>query len=235
MSGGGLSMENSAASEPAETGVDSAPQDAPEAPLVPRVKVDVEKLRQNMDSFRSVSTQSVEKALVTHALRTERLSINGRIFLVCVMGFMSIFFGIANYKGIINYPALIWVTLIGAIGAGLELTRKLYAIKSRGKALVRCEESCAGKASATSKVEAAEKISTSRHSEVIAPEPPPLPMTPPTLSGMDTSVSGVAPASTSPYAAIAAVTANDELSPLTVGTAPTRNGDNREKDEYFEL
>jgi len=153
MAGGAMSLDNSGPANPGETPAEVSGGDAHDAPIVPRTKVDVEKLRQNMDSFRSVSTQSVEKALVTHALRTERLSINGRIFLVCVMGFMCVFLGIANFKGIIAYPALIWVTLIGAIGAGLELTRKLYAIKSKGKALVRCEESCAGKTSGGSKVE----------------------------------------------------------------------------------
>jgi chromosome segregation ATPase len=235
MAGGALSLDNAVTSAPGEAEVDSTPQDAPEAPLVPRVKVDVEKLRQNMDSFRSVSTQSVEKALVTHALRTERLSINGRIFLVCVMGFMSIFFGVANYKGIINYPALIWVTLVGAIGAGLELTRKMYAVKSKGKALVRCEESCAGKASAGSKVEAENMASSNFQSKPMTPVPPPLPASPPALPDMDESVSIAGTTSTSPYAAIAAVTAREELSPMAVGAIPSDESDDRKKDEYFEL
>lgn len=234
MAGGAMPLDNSGAADPGETRAETSGDDAHAAPIIPRAKVDVEKLRQNMDSFRSVSTQSVEKALVTHALRTERLSINGRIFLVCVMGFMCVFLGIANFKGIIAYPALIWVTLIGAIGAGLELTRKMYAIKSKGKALVRCEESCAGKTSGGSKVEAAEKTAAVGQTKPMAPVPPPLPVTSSARPDTDSADSGAATPSTSPYAAIAAVTAMDELSPMAVGTAATEGGD-RKKDEYFEL
>ena len=235
MAGGAMPLDNSGAADSGETGAETSGDDAHDAPIIPRTKVDVEKLRQNMDSFRSVSTQSVEKALVTHALRTERLSINGRIFLVCVMGFMCVFLGIANFKGIIAYPALIWVTLIGAIGAGLELTRKMYAIKSKGKALVRCEESCAGKTSGGSRVEAAEKTASVNQSKPTAPVPPPLPVSSSTLPVKDSSDSGAIPPTPSPYAAIAAVTALDELSPMAVGTAATENGGDRKKDEYFEL
>ncbi|MFO1000797.1 MAG: hypothetical protein U0936_10680 [Planctomycetaceae bacterium] len=235
MAGGAMSLESSGASESPDVEPESTTQNAPDAPIIPRVKVDVEKLRQNMDSFRSVSTQSVEKALVTHALRTERLSINGRIFLVCVMGFMSVFFGVANFKGIINYPALVWVTLIGAMAAGLELTRKMYAIKSKGKALVRCEESCAGKGSVGSKVDAADAFGAATHSKPTAPVPPPLPVSPVELSGQDSSESGATTGTTSPYASIAAVTALDESSPMAVGAGATQNRENPEKDEYFEL
>ena len=211
MAGGSTPFEDSGASDSGETHSEASADNSQDAPMVPRVKVDVEKLRQNMDSFRSVSTHSVEKALVTHALRTERLSINGRIFLVCVMGFMSVFLAIANYKGIINSPALIWATLIGAIGAGLELTRKMYAVKSKGKALVRCEESCAGKFGSGARVEGADKSNSGSTSELMALEPPPLPMAPPAISSEDSIGKGAAPATKSPYAAIAAVTAMEEM------------------------
>ena len=214
MAGGSMPLEDNGASDSSETHSSAAAENSQEVPMVPRVKVDVEKLRQNMDSFRNVSTHSVEKALVTHALRTERLNINGRIFLVCVMGFMSIFLAIANYKGIINSPALIWATLIGAIGAGLELTRKMYAVKSKGRALVRCEESCAGKVGSGTKGDGADKSNSGSSSKPMAPEPPPLPMAPPAISGDDARGKGIATVSTSPYAAIAAVTAIDEMDNL---------------------
>ena len=230
-----MPIENHESSDSAGTDSEVRGEHAADAPIVPRVKVDVEKLRQNMNSFRNVSTQSVEKALVTHALRTERLSINGRIFLVCVMGFMSIFLAIANYKGIINYPALIWVTMIAAIAAGLELTRKMYAIKSRGKALVRCEESCAGKNAPTPKSEAADKSDPVTELNSTSPVPPPLPATQLTVSDDEADRQGTAATSTSPYAAIVAVTANEELAPVTAGLLTSQNAGRQEKDEYFEL
>ena len=214
MAGGSMPLEDSGASDSSATHSEASGDNQEEAPMIPRAKVDVEKLRQNMDSFRSVSTHSVEKALVTHALRTERLSINGRIFLVCVMGFMSVFFAIANYKGIINSTALIWVTLLGAIGAALELTRKMYAVKSKGKALVRCEESCAGKLGSGAKVEGKDKKNSGSPTKLTAPEPPPIPMTPPAIPVEDSTGKGPANTITSPYAAIAAVTAMEEMEPL---------------------
>ncbi len=214
MAGGAMPQENNGASTPDETHNDASGDHSQEAPIIPRVKVDVEKLRQNMDSFRSVSTHSVEKALVTHALRTERLSINGRIFLVCVMGFMSVFLAIANYKGIINSPALIWATLIGAIGASVELTRKMYAVKSKGKALVRCEESCAGKTGSGTKVDGVDQKPSGSSSRAMTPEPPPLPSIPPSDSAEDATKKMNATATTSPYAAIAAVTAGEVMETL---------------------
>ncbi len=214
MAGGSMPPEDSGASDSSETHSEASGDNSQDVPLAPRVKVDVEKLRQNMDSFRSVSTHSVEKALVTHALRTERLSINGRIFLVCVMGFMSVFFAIANYKGIINSTALIWISLLGAIGAGLELTRKMYAVKSRGKALVRCEESCAGKLGSGTKSEGTDRTISGSATKPMAPVPPPIPLTPSAILGEELTGKGPAHATTSPYAAIAAVTAMEEMEPL---------------------
>jgi hypothetical protein len=214
MADGSMPIEDSGASDSNATHAEARGDNPENAPMIPRAKVDVEKLRQNMDSFRSVSTHSVEKALVTHALRTERLSINGRIFLVCVMGFMSVFFAIANYKGIINSIALILVTLLGAIVAGLELTRKMYAVKSKGKALVRCEESCAGKLGSGAKVEATDRTDSGSATKLTAPEPPPIPLTPSAIPGDDSTGKGPANTMTSPYAAIAAVTANEEMESL---------------------
>ena len=209
-----MPLEDNGASASREKHSEASGDNSQDTPMVPRVKVDVEKLRKNMDSFRSVSTHSVEKALVTHALRTERLSINGRIFLVCVTGFMSVFFTIANYKGIIDSTNLIWVTLLGAIGAGLELTRKMYAVKSKGKALVRCEESCAGKLGSSAKAEGADRTNSGSSTKLIAPEPPPVPLTPSAIPSEDSTEKRPANATTSPYAAIAGVTAMEKMEPL---------------------
>lgn len=214
MAGGSMPLEDSGASNSSATHSKASGDNPEEALMIPRAKVDVEKLRQNMDSFRSVSTHSVEKALVTHALRTERLSINGRIFLVCVMGFLSVFFAIANYKGIINSIALIVVTLLGAIVAGLELTRKMYAVKSKGKALVRCEDSCAGKLESDAKVEATDRTDSGSATKLTAPEPPPIPLTPSAVPGDDSTGKASTNTMTSPYAAILAATATEEMEPL---------------------
>ncbi len=121
------------ASVPVEAPEETESSLTPTGPVIPRVKVDRAKLRENMDSFRSLSTQSVENALVNHAIRTEQNNINGRIMVTFVMVTMSVFLAIANVKGIINHPSLIWVSLVGAIGSGAELLRKWYSVKERCK------------------------------------------------------------------------------------------------------
>ena len=127
---------------------------------------------------------------------------------------------IANYKGIINSPVLIWVTFIGTIGAGLELTRKMYAVKSKGKALVRCEESCAGKLGSGDKVDGTAKSNDGSSSKLMSPEPPPLPLAPPAIPGDVSAGNGPAISAMSPYAAIAAVTAAEEME--TLPQSPSR-------------
>lgn len=120
-------------------------------PTIPRLKVDVQKLRENMNSFRTLSAQSTENALINHAMRTERLSINGRIMLTFVMIFMSVFLAIANRKGIIDHPSLIWITVVGAFASVGELIRKLLSVKSRCKvALTPDNEEIARKAHSSS-------------------------------------------------------------------------------------
>ncbi len=100
-------------------------------PKVPRQKIDLQKLREDMDSFRTLSTQSVENALVDHAIRKERHSINGRIMFVAVLVIMTVFLAIANLKGIINHPSITWVCMVAAIGAAAELARKYVSLKAR--------------------------------------------------------------------------------------------------------
>jgi len=107
-----------------------------DGPLVPRAKIDLRKMRENMDSFRTLSTQSVEHALVNHALRKERLNINGRIMFVLALLGVGLFLAFASARGIINYPLLIWGTFIATAGAALELGRTLYGMKARCKGAV---------------------------------------------------------------------------------------------------
>jgi hypothetical protein len=132
-----------------------------DGPLVPRAKIDLRKMRENMDSFRTLSTQSVEHALVNHALRKERLNINGRIMFVLALLGVSLFLTFASARGIINYPLLIWVTFISTAGVALELGRTLYGMKAR------CKEAVKGKD--TSDIQDANSVSeanatASRHS-----------------------------------------------------------------------
>lgn len=127
----GSGSTSATSSAPGSASADDSSKNA--EPIIPRVKVDRQKLRENMDSFRSVSTMSVENALVKHAVNQQRSNINGRIVVTVVLIGMSAFLAIANQKGVINHPWLVWVTLVSALGAAAELLRKWYAVKGRCK------------------------------------------------------------------------------------------------------
>jgi len=115
-------------------------------PLVPRqplTKADLQKMRENLDSFRTLSTQSVEKALVDHAMRKERHAMTGRLMLTVVLLLMSVFLFIAELQGVINQPIVLWGTAATAIAAAFEFVRKLSSVKARTKAMLMPEETAA--------------------------------------------------------------------------------------------
>ena len=115
------------------TGDDSSTADIPaEAnlrPALPRQKMDLQKLKENMDSFRTLSTLSVENALASHAIKQERVGFSGRTLLAGLLLAMTLFLGIANGYGAISSPMLTWVTLTSAIGILSELYRRYTVIK----------------------------------------------------------------------------------------------------------
>jgi hypothetical protein len=100
-----------------------------ERPTLPRQKMDLQKLKENMDSFRTLSTQSVENALASHAIKQERMGFSGRTLFAGLLLTMTLFLGIANGYGAINSPMLTWVTLTSAIGILSELYRRYTVIK----------------------------------------------------------------------------------------------------------
>ncbi|MFO0979628.1 MAG: hypothetical protein U0996_24725 [Planctomycetaceae bacterium] len=108
----------------------AAPEN-PSMPSTPRQKMDLQKLRENMDSFRSLSTQSVEKAIVHSTLKRERHNINGRIMLSVVLGTMTVFLAIANFKGVINHVFAVWIALGATVVSIAELARKMSQIRSK--------------------------------------------------------------------------------------------------------
>lgn len=98
-------------------------------PIQPRQKMDLLKLKENMDSFRTLSTQSVENALASHAIKQERTGFSGRTLFAGLLLTMTLFLGIANVYGAISSPLLTWVTFISAIGILSDLYRRYTVIK----------------------------------------------------------------------------------------------------------
>ncbi|MCA9062633.1 MAG: hypothetical protein KDA96_06225 [Planctomycetaceae bacterium] len=120
-----------------ETGTDAASSQVAEdseADVIqraPRAKIDRDKLRENMDSFRTLSTQSVENALASHAMRVERTSISARYALTGVLGIMAILLGIAHYTRAFVQPTLALGIVLAAVASAAELSLKLYRVRSR--------------------------------------------------------------------------------------------------------
>ncbi len=98
-------------------------------PAQPRQKMDLLKLKENMDSFRTLSTQSVEKALASHAIKQERVGFSGRTIFAVLLLSLTVILGVANGYGAIDSPMLTWVTLTSAIAILSELHRRYTVIK----------------------------------------------------------------------------------------------------------
>ncbi len=94
-----------------------------------RQKMDLQKLRDNMDSFRKLSTLSVDNALASHAIKMERDGFMSRFAFAAILVTMTLVVGIANAKGVTDSPMLTWVTLTAAIALLSEVYRRYIAIK----------------------------------------------------------------------------------------------------------
>lgn len=111
-----------------EADVRDATASADVPPVHPRQKMDLTKLKENMESFRTLSTQSVENALASHAIKVERLGFSGRTVFAALLILSTVLLGIANFYGAIDSPMLMWVTLTSAIALLIELHRRYVAI-----------------------------------------------------------------------------------------------------------
>ncbi len=114
-------------SGPAETVVDDEPviDTEPARPAVPRAKVDVEAMRKNMNSFRELSTKSVENALATHAKRQRRGGIANRSTLCLTLGVVCILMVSASLIGVIPFGIFTWLSIVAAGIAVADLMLKM--------------------------------------------------------------------------------------------------------------
>ena len=99
-----------------------------ERPVQPRQKMDLLKLKENMESFRTLSALSVENALASHAIKVERHGFSGRAVFAALLIMITLLLGTANAYGTIDSPVLMWVTLAAAIAIFTELYRRYLAI-----------------------------------------------------------------------------------------------------------
>lgn len=103
-------------SESSEAVVDqeTAEETEPAKPAAPRTKVDVEAMRRNMNSFRELSTKSVENALATHAKRQRRGGIANRSTLCLALGVVCVLMVSASLIGFIPFGIFTWLSIAAA-------------------------------------------------------------------------------------------------------------------------
>lgn len=94
----------------------------------PRAKIDVRLLRQNMDSFREISSRSVENALATHARRRERGNLMKRATILGALSLLSVLIVVASMTGAIPFGIFAWLSIAAVVVSGGEFLWKLKSI-----------------------------------------------------------------------------------------------------------
>lgn len=97
-------------------------------PRTPRQKIDLDALRNDMDSFRQLSTKSVENALASHAKRQNRGGITARTTILTVLFLICLFFVSAAAMNVISFGIAVWISIIAVMVSGLELLYKLWTV-----------------------------------------------------------------------------------------------------------
>lgn len=104
----------------------------PVKPIAPRAKVDLEAMRNNMNSFRELSTKSVENALATHAKRQRRGGIVSRSSLFVVLGSISFLVVTASLMNVIPFGIVTWISVAAAGLSGADLLLKMRSQRDSG-------------------------------------------------------------------------------------------------------
>lgn len=139
-----------------EDAASDAPLATEEIPTHQRQKMDLQKLKANMDSFRALSAQSVEKALASHAKRVSNHGLNSRIAFATILVILTIVLAIANYNDAIEAPMLMWVTMTAAIGVLSELLRRYSLTRTRVETQRKLRKHAEASAASRGKLESTE-------------------------------------------------------------------------------
>lgn len=94
-----------------------------------RSKIDKEALRNDLQSFRELSTQSAANALATHARRQQKGGITTRTTILTTLGLVCVFVLSAAIIGVIPFGWLTTLSVVAVIASGAELAFKLKKIQ----------------------------------------------------------------------------------------------------------
>jgi len=103
------------------------PEVASEPPK-PRPPVDVDSIRESMNSFRVVAIQSSEHALLSHLLREAKAKIAGRTVMVAGLAGITLLVILANMKHVIDFSSLNWLMCSLVLLSVAELCLRIHAV-----------------------------------------------------------------------------------------------------------
>jgi len=97
----------------------------------PRAKMDLNLLRTNMDSFRELSTRSVENALVSHAKRQDKVGITARSTILIALCLISVSVIAAALMDVFPFGLPVWLLIAATVASGAELFHKLHSLNRK--------------------------------------------------------------------------------------------------------
>ena len=96
-------------------------------------KVDLDALRNDMNSFRALSTQSVENALAVHAKRIEQSGITTRSTIFLVLAVICGVMVLAVLINVIPLGLFVWLSVTVAAISGIDLFAKICSVNRKVK------------------------------------------------------------------------------------------------------
>lgn len=94
----------------------------------PRQKVDVPRIRREMESFREVASQAATQAVVTHSLKKSRGGLLPRAGLVSVFMVSTVLLSRGPMQLGRVYPPVLWCNLVLLFLSAIELARKMTQV-----------------------------------------------------------------------------------------------------------
>ncbi len=101
--------------------------ETPRPPLKPRTPVDVESIRESMNSFRAVAIQSVENAVLSHDMRQAEGTVAVRKIMIAGLIAVTIMVFLANMVKAIEFSMLNWLMVAAVLLATAELGLRIYS------------------------------------------------------------------------------------------------------------
>ena len=132
---GGELSHDSGQQRYSEVSTDELSQPAEPKPLVERRPVDVQAIRQHMNSFRNVASTALEHALASHRIRQAKGKVAGRTTLVVGLTVVSVLAIATNSAMKIYFPSLGWLMGLIICLVIAELILRIEAIRRHRREL----------------------------------------------------------------------------------------------------